>query len=75
MSETAMDLMDVELKEGATDTDLYTLAGRGKKEQDREGKWTTEPKTESKMTKLQKIKKREYRGRTESNTGTTIPQT
>lgn len=33
------------------------LAGRKKREQDREGKRTTEPKTEDKMTKLQKIKK------------------
>lgn len=45
-----MDLMNVELKEEATDTDLYVLAGRGEKEQDREGKRTTEPKTEGKAS-------------------------
>lgn len=32
-----MDLMNVELREEATDTDLYMLAGRVK-EQDREGR-------------------------------------
>lgn len=50
-----MDLL--ELKEEATDTDLYMLAGRIK-EQSGEGKRTTEPKTEGSMTKLQKTKKR-----------------
>lgn len=54
------------------DTDLYMLAEekteRGKY---REGERTTEPKTDGKMTKLQKRE----RGRTSSNTGTAILQT
>ncbi len=41
---------------------IFTCWQGGKKrEQDREGKRTTEPKTEGKMTKLQKIKKRHKR--------------
>lgn len=48
-----MDLMDVELEEGDTDTNCYMKAGR-QKERVRGAKRTKEPKTEGKMTKLKK---------------------
>lgn len=49
-----LDLMDVEEKEEATDTDLCMIE-REQKEQDGEGKRTKGPREEGKVTKLQEI--------------------
>lgn len=57
-----MDL--IELKEEATDTNLYILEGRIK-EQDKEGKRTAEPKTRGQDVDVKRDKKKRGRAQWE----------